>query len=74
MNALTADSGTGGQLVDELVGGVVASVAADMRGQQASLVYQVLEETMARRLPGIAVDREHLRLAAAQIAIGLPPA
>jgi hypothetical protein len=73
MNSMPAGSRIGAHLVDEMLGGVVATVAADMRGQQASLVYQILRETVARRLPGIAVDHETLRLAAARIAVGLTP-
>ena len=58
--------------IDELVGGVLFSVDTDMRGQPASMVYEILDATLQRRLPGIAVDEEAMRDAAARISVGAP--
>jgi hypothetical protein len=67
-----ADSVHGHELVDQIVSGVVTSVEEEMRGKQASMVLEILEATLARRLPGIVVDGEAMRLAAARIGAGLP--
>ncbi|HEX4470608.1 MAG TPA: hypothetical protein VH085_01465 [Nocardioides sp.] len=72
--SISADSAHGHELVDDLVSGVMASVHDDMRGKPASMVLEILTETLARRLPGISFDEEALRLAAARIAVGLSPA
>lgn len=69
--SVRADSDHGHELVDEIVAGVVASVQAEMSGKPASMVLEILRATMARRLPGIAVDDEELREAAARISVGL---
>jgi hypothetical protein len=58
--------------VDEVVAGVVRSVGAEMRRQPASMVYEIIRESLERRLPGIDVDQEPLREAAARIAAGVP--
>jgi hypothetical protein len=71
--AFPADSRLGVHLVDDIVEGVVITVADEMRGQPSPMVMEILEATLARRLPGIAYDRELLSLAAARIAVGLPP-
>ncbi len=61
------------QGVDRFAVQVIRSVEHEMRGKPASMVYEVLTIHMSRRLPGIVVDDETLRDAAARIAIGLPP-
>ena len=58
--------------VDELVAQIVRAVGADMKGQPASMVYELINTHLERRLPGVPVDREPLRQAAARIAVGLP--
>jgi hypothetical protein len=58
--------------VAEFVAGVVRTVGAEMRRQPASMVYEILRESVERRLPGIEVDQEPLREAAARIAAGVP--
>jgi hypothetical protein len=58
--------------IDALVEGVLSTVDAEMRGQPASMVYEILEATLQRRLPGIPVDEERLRDAAARISVGVP--
>jgi 16S rRNA C1402 N4-methylase RsmH len=58
--------------VGQFVQQVIRSVDADMRRQPASMVYQLLRIHVARRLPGIEVDQELLRDAAAKIAAGYP--
>jgi hypothetical protein len=70
--SLPVDSVQGLQLVDELVAGVLGTVEREMRGQPAPMVLELLDATLARRLPGIGVDDEALRLAAARISVGLP--
>ena len=57
--------------IDVLVDGVMATVDAEMRGQPASMVYEILDATLQRRLPGIPVDEERLRDAAARISVGV---
>jgi hypothetical protein len=56
--------------VDELVGGVLLAVDSEMRGQPAPMVYEILDATLQRRLPGIEVDEEVKRDAAARISVG----
>ena len=58
--------------IDALVDGVLLSVDLEMRGQPASMVYEILDATLQRRLPGIPVDEERLRDAAARISVGVP--
>jgi hypothetical protein len=58
--------------VGQFVQQVIRSVDADMRRQPASMVYELLRIHVARRLPGIEVDQELLRDAAAKIAAGYP--
>jgi hypothetical protein len=58
--------------VDEFVDGVIRSVEAEMGRQPASMVYEILRESVQRRLPGIEVDQAPLREAAARISAGLP--
>ena len=36
------------------------------------MVYELIRESVARRLPGIEVDQEPLRQAAARISAGIP--
>ena len=56
--------------IDELVDGVFLAVDSEMRGQPAPMVYEILEATLQRRLPGILVDEETKRDAAARISVG----
>lgn len=70
--SVSADSVQGHELVDDLVSGVVDSVAREMRGQPASMVLEIMRETLARRLPGIVVDEDTIRLAAARVSVGVP--
>jgi len=58
--------------VDEFVDGVIRSVGAEMGRQPASMVYEILRASVERRLPGIEVDQEPLREAAARISAGVP--
>ena len=58
--------------VDDLIGGVFASVEREMRGLPAPMVYEILDATLRRRLPGIEVDEEVVRDAAARISVGAP--
>jgi hypothetical protein len=58
--------------VGQFVRQVIRSVDAEMRRQPASMVYELLRIHVARRLPGIEVDQELLRDAAAKIAAGYP--
>lgn len=69
---LPRDSQDSADRINALVGGVFAAVASDMRGQPASMVYEILDATLKRRLPDVHVDEEAKRSAAARIAIGLP--
>jgi hypothetical protein len=61
----------GHELVDEIVAGVLTSVGHEMRGKPAWMVLELLMATLDRRLPGIGVDDEAMRLAAARISAGL---
>ena len=70
--ALDRDSADTLARIDALVGGVLSTVDAEMRGQPAIMVYEILDATLQRRLPGIPVDEERLRDAAARIAVGAP--
>ena len=56
--------------IDALVDGVLMTVDTQMRGQPASMVFEILDATLQRRLPGIPVDEERLRDAAARISVG----
>jgi hypothetical protein len=58
--------------VDTFVEGVIRSVGSEMSRQPASMVYEIIRESVERRLPGIDVDQEPLREAAARIAAGVP--
>ena len=58
--------------IDALVDAVLTSIDLEMRGQPASMVYEILDATLQRRLPGIPVDEERLRDAAAKISVGVP--
>jgi hypothetical protein len=58
--------------VDEFVKEVIRSVDSEMSRQPASMVYEIIRESVERRLPGIEVDQEPLREAAARIAAGVP--
>jgi hypothetical protein len=58
--------------IDALVESVLSSVDLEMRGQPASMVYEILDATLQRRLPGIPVDEERLRDVAARISVGVP--
>lgn len=69
---LPRDSHDSSGRIDALVDEVIAAVASDMRGQPASMVYEILDATLRRRLPGVHVEEEAKRNAAARIAIGLP--
>ena len=59
--------------LDAFAGEVIRAVGKEMQGKPAHMVYEILTLSMARRLPGIAIDQELMRDAAAKIAIGLPP-
>ena len=59
---------------DKFVLEVIRQVDREMRHKPAHMVYELINVHLARRLPGIDVDQEVIRLAAARIAIGLPPA
>ena len=61
-----------GDAVDEFVLDIVRSVDVEMRRQPASMVYEMISTRVQRRLPGIAVDEQTLREAAARIAAGYP--
>jgi hypothetical protein len=58
--------------VDKVVAQVVDTVSGEMRGQPASMVYELINAHLERRLPGAAVDQDALRDAAARVAVGLP--
>ena len=51
---------------------VIRSVEREMQRQRAPMVYELLRLNLARRLPGVAVDDEALRDAAARISVGVP--
>lgn len=57
--------------LDGFVVGVVRSVEREMQRQPAHMVYEMLTLVLSRRLPGVAVDDEVLRDAAARIAVGV---
>ena len=59
--------------LDAFVVEVIQHVDREMRGQPTPMVYELITLHLARRLPGIDVDQEVIRNAAARIAIGLPP-
>ena len=67
---VAASSREGLGRIDELVSGVLLYVDSEMRGQPASMVYEVLDARLERRLPGITVDEERKRDAAARISVG----
>jgi len=56
--------------IDSLVSGVFEAVDREMRGQPAPMVYEILDATLRRRLPGVHVDDETKRDAAARISVG----
>lgn len=58
--------------VNEFVAAIIRSVGTESRRQPASMVYELLRHHVDRRLPGIAVDDEALRDAAAKISVGFP--
>ena len=60
--------------VDACVLEVIRQVGGEMQHKPAHMVYELITLHVSRRLPGIEVDQEALRDAAARIAIGLPPA
>jgi hypothetical protein len=53
---------------------IIRGIDAEMRHLPASMVLEVLDLHVQRRLPGITVDPERLRDAAARIAFGVPVA
>jgi hypothetical protein len=59
--------------LDEFVLEVIRRVDLEMRRQPAHMVYELINVHLAGRLPGIGVDQEAIRTAAARIAVGLPP-
>jgi len=59
--------------VDACVLEVIRQVDGEMRHKPAHMVYELINVHLSRRLPGIDVEQEALRDAAARIAIGLPP-
>jgi hypothetical protein len=59
--------------VDEFVVEVIRQVDREMSRQPAHMVYELINARLGRRLPGISIDQEMLRNAAARIAIGIPP-
>jgi hypothetical protein len=58
--------------LSEFVLEVLRHVGHEMQRQPAHMVYEMMQVQLARRLPGIPVDDETLRDAAARIAVGLP--
>jgi hypothetical protein len=74
MQALAHSDSPGGSSgpIDQLVVDMIRGVDAEMRHQPASMIYELMTLEARRRLPGIAVDEERLRDAAARIAVGLP--
>ena len=68
----TWSPGTYQNQVDKVVAQVVDTVSGEMRGQPASMVYELINAHLERRLPGAAVDQDALRDAAARVAVGLP--
>jgi hypothetical protein len=58
--------------VDRLVAQIVSRVGSEMQRQPASMVYELISAQVERRLPGVPVDQDALRDAAARIAVGLP--
>ena len=58
--------------VDELVSQIVTMVGVEMHRKPASMVYELINAHLERRLPGVAVDQSALRESAARIAVGLP--
>jgi hypothetical protein len=58
--------------VDRLVVEVVRSVELELQRQPAHMVYEMLDVSLSRRLPGTDVDQEMLKGAAARIAVGIP--
>jgi hypothetical protein len=58
-------------MVDEFTEEVVRSVEGEMQHQPASMVYEILRLSVERRLPGIEIDHERLRDAAARISAGV---
>jgi hypothetical protein len=58
--------------LDEFVVEVIRQVDDEMRRQPAHMVYELINLRLARRLPGIEVDDEAVRDAAARIAAGVP--
>jgi hypothetical protein len=53
---------------------VLRRVDLEMRRKPAHMVYEMLQVQLARSVPGVTVDDESLRDAAARIAVGLPVA
>ena len=60
--------------IEGFVVDLIRGIDADMRYQPASMVYELMDLQVQRRLPGIPVDAERLRDAAARIAFGVPVA
>ena len=58
--------------LERFVVDVIRSVEGEMQRQPAPMVYEVLSLSLARRLPGVAVDDEAIRDAAARISVGVP--
>ena len=58
--------------VDVFVADLIRSVEKSMRRKPAHLIYEMLSMQLRNRLPGVEVDEETLRDAAARIAVGLP--
>jgi hypothetical protein len=58
--------------LNELLVEALRQVDLEMRRKPAHMVYEMLRAHLARHLPGIQVDAEAIRDAAARIAVGLP--
>jgi hypothetical protein len=58
--------------LDAYVVDVIRTVDLDMRRKPAHMVYEMIDAHLSRRPPGVVVDREVVRAAAARISVGMP--
>ena len=61
------------QQADDVVTEDVLQVDREMRGKPAHMVYELLSVHLTKRLPGVPVDENAMRDAAARIAFGFAP-